>query len=79
MSSFHSLNPNSLANLAKNLPESAKVKHFSWNWDTGPHVKYPRLGYYSTESIKIQQTLMLEFEWFRVVRGNYSLDTPSSD
>ena len=35
-----------------------------WNWDTWPHVKYPCVGYtVLIESIKIQQTLLLLFEW----------------
>ena len=38
----------------------------------GGYVRYisPHIIIISTESIKIQQTLLLEFEWFGVVRVN---------
>ena len=55
-----SINPNPLAILARNLPESVRIRQnptacspttdqptagLSWNWDTRPHAKYPCLGY----------------------------------
>ena len=63
--SLSMINPNTLAILARNLPESAKIHHaqilldLAWNWDTRPMQ--------STESIKIKKTLLLEVEWFGVV------------
>ena len=69
----NAVNPKSLAILAKNLPESAKIQHHAvtlphncWTWievgHPAPDAKVSLSGLYSTKSTKIQQTQLLEFE-----------------
>ena len=75
---FSPLTLTPLAILAKNLPETAKIQHHAvtlspncWTWLELGHpapCKVSLSGLYSTESIKIQQTQLLEFEWFGEVR-----------
>ena len=54
------INPNPLAILATKLPESAKIQHHAQTLTVGLS-KVSLSWLYSTESIKIQQTLL--FEW----------------
>ena len=70
------VNPNPLAILAKNLPESAKIQHHAqtllldWNWDTRPHAKYPCLGYTVLSPSKSNKSCCWSLNglaWFRLM------------